>query len=306
MMAKLDVVENALDFLRSAAQNLAAFQESGRPEDIKYGLLHLSAGIDLLLKQRLTQEHWSLVFDDLSKTSLSAYESGAFSSVRLADCIARIRSVCGVDISSVHETSVKGLRRLRNKIEHFGFEVSREEGLSIAAKAWSFALDFLQDHLANHLDERQTEGWESIKAKMLGIEQFVQQRSKDVDAQIQAKIKEGFAVVQCPSCLNEALMLDYDERRCIFCRQEGTAEEIFDAWMSCFYGSGWTDPKERMADNPAEDCPSCRQSFYVRMPGEGGMSPPDPAFVCFHCGYSKSPTVECTRCGESFWTCPHF
>ncbi len=300
MPVRFDVIGNALDFLQSAADNLAAFENSSNPRDIKYGLLHLSAGIELLLKQRLAQEHWSLVFNDVDKASLAAYESANFTSVAFADSITRVRSVCGVGISSVHEKSLKGLRRLRNKVEHFSFEVSREEGLSIGARAWSFALDFMEDQLLGELNEAQTQGWEEVKVTMLGIQQFVQQRWRDIGGEIQARQQGGFLVVQCPSCLRDSLAISEDTRGCLFCRFGGELEEVFDAWMSSFHGSDWTDPKERMISEPVDHCPSCGETFFVKTPGEGGMTPPDPAFVCFRCGYSEPPTVECTECGGSF------
>lgn len=300
MQVRFDLIGNALDFLQSAADNLAAFETSSRPTDIKYGLLHLSAGIELLLKQRLTQEHWSLIFNDVNKASLTAYESANFTSVASADCITRLRSICGVDISSVHQKSLMGLRRLRNKVEHFGFQVSREEGLSIATKTWSFALDFIEDQLLRGLDEDKTAGWKTVKERMLQVEQFVAQRWRDITPEIEAKEQAGILLVQCPSCLHGSLAIEEDARGCLFCRFTGTVEEVLEAWMTCFFGYMWTDPKERMISEPVGHCPSCGELFYVKTPGEGGMAPPDPAFVCFHCGYSEQPTVQCTDCESRF------
>ena len=39
-------------------------------------LLHMSSGVELLLKERLRREHWSLIFRDPDKASLSVLESG--------------------------------------------------------------------------------------------------------------------------------------------------------------------------------------------------------------------------------------
>lgn len=299
-MPKFDVIDNALDFLHSAGEKLVAFEAGGQAREMKYALLHLAAGTALLLKQSLANEHWALVFKDVSKASVTAYETGDFVSPGLDECIERVRNLCGIGISPSHEKSLVALRKLRNKIEHFRFEVSREEGLSVAAKAWSFALDFVQDNLARDFGQGQSKSWEALRALMLKVEHFVAQRSNEIAVSVKAKEGAGHTVVDCPLCLNRALFLGYDERGCLFCRFDGDVDQVFDAWMSSFYGYEWTDPKERMISDPAEHCPSCGGQYYVRMPGEGGATPPDPAFVCFRCGYGEEPTVECTECGSDF------
>jgi hypothetical protein len=51
-------LENGLDYLQSVVDGLA-----GDPtkRDLKYAVLHLSAGIEVLAKYRLHREHWTLV-----------------------------------------------------------------------------------------------------------------------------------------------------------------------------------------------------------------------------------------------------
>jgi len=299
-LPKLDVIENALDFLDSAGRNLLDFEASASPRDVKYALLHLAAGIALLLKQRLAKDHWALVFDDLNKASKVLYDSGDFTSPGLEQCLERVRSVCGVEISSVDKNSLMSLRKLRNKIEHFRFEVSREEGLSIAVKVWPFAFDFVQDQLAQDFNDNQNQQWESVRTKMLGIEEFVRQRHDETAPLVKAKESEGFTIVDCPLCLETALYLEIEERGCLFCRYVAELDEVFDAWMTTFYGSDWTDPKERMISDPVDNCPECGGLYYVEMPGEGSAQPPNPANVCFRCGYAKAPTVECSNCEREF------
>lgn len=300
MAIKFDVIDNAFDFLEVAVENFTNFQETGSARDIKYGLLHLSAAVELLLKQRLSDEHWSLVFDNVNKASITKYDSIDFSSVRLSDCIQRLCFVCGVNIEERHKKSISRLRGLRNKVEHFSFEVSREEGLAVASKVFSFALDFVETELRTNLTNDQTGTWEEIKESVQGIENFVGERRSEVERQVAARELGDQTLVDCPRCLELALVLDYDERECLFCRFAGSHEEVFGEWMTCFYGHSWTDPKERMIDDPVDVCPSCGDEYYVRDPRDGGMTPPDPAFICFRCGYTKPPTVDCSNCETEF------
>ena len=54
------LLENGLDFISSALKHL---KNQPTKRELKYAVLHLSAGIELILKERLKREHWSLVFD---------------------------------------------------------------------------------------------------------------------------------------------------------------------------------------------------------------------------------------------------
>ncbi len=74
---KFGPLENGLDYMTSVVDLLA-----GNPteRDLKYAVLHLSAGIEVLLKARLAQEHWTLVLDNVDQASKLQYERGDFTS----------------------------------------------------------------------------------------------------------------------------------------------------------------------------------------------------------------------------------
>lgn len=58
------LLENGLDFIQSAINYLIKSQDK---YDIKYGLLHLSSGVELVFKYRLLIEDWELLFQDIKK-----------------------------------------------------------------------------------------------------------------------------------------------------------------------------------------------------------------------------------------------
>jgi len=67
MEMKYTVLENGLDFVLNSINNLTIASEDTTDEYakkrlIKYSLLHLSSGIELILKSRLLKEHWTYVF----------------------------------------------------------------------------------------------------------------------------------------------------------------------------------------------------------------------------------------------------
>lgn len=71
---KITLIENALDFILSALEH-AQVDEA---RSLKYAVLHLSDGVDLVLKEKLRREHWSLLFADINKASESALTSREF------------------------------------------------------------------------------------------------------------------------------------------------------------------------------------------------------------------------------------
>jgi hypothetical protein len=93
-MSKLefDLIQNALDYLRSAAD----YSIKGDTRSLKYAVLHLDAAIELVLKARLAREHWSLIFENSDKASLQAMSSGDFVSVDIKSALNRLEGIAGV------------------------------------------------------------------------------------------------------------------------------------------------------------------------------------------------------------------
>ena len=76
---KMTLLENTMDFLLEAVEQLS--DPNPTPRHIKYAIVHLSNAIELLLKQRLYTEHWTLIFFDVNKASKRALASGDFKSI---------------------------------------------------------------------------------------------------------------------------------------------------------------------------------------------------------------------------------
>ena len=60
------VLENGLDFVFMSARNLSVINEASIGDEekkrlIKYSLLHLSSGIELVFKHKLLQEHLQIL-----------------------------------------------------------------------------------------------------------------------------------------------------------------------------------------------------------------------------------------------------
>ena len=72
---EFELFENGLNFVVSALKHL---DEPIKATDLKYAILHLSSGIELILKERLRRAHWTLLFSKVDKASLQDYKMAGF------------------------------------------------------------------------------------------------------------------------------------------------------------------------------------------------------------------------------------
>jgi hypothetical protein len=107
--AKMDfhytLLENGLDFVRSSLEHLTAASATSTPDNesqkrhLKYALIHLCSGIELVFKQRLRQDDWQLVFQEQDRATEAAYQSGDFKSVYFNTAQDRLEEECGVEFT---------------------------------------------------------------------------------------------------------------------------------------------------------------------------------------------------------------
>src|SRR5207245_8936553 len=109
------LLENGLDFIWSAVEHLSVGTSK---RELKYALLNLVSGIELLLKERLRREDWTLLFPNPKKANEALYKTGAFKSVDFVELVARIEDCC-YDGDWEAAASLCSLRRQRNRFEHF-------------------------------------------------------------------------------------------------------------------------------------------------------------------------------------------
>lgn len=292
---KITLIENALDFILSAVEH--AKEDNDR--SLKYAVLHLSDGVELVLKEKLKREHWSLLFADVDKASENALKTGEFKSVDFDECVGRLESISGLNMKS-HIDLLRLLRRHRNKLQHFEYSGSRDEIISILVKTWGFVLDFLHDHLPDVVRDQDVT-IEKIKEFMIENENFVKERSAAIQSAIDEFKTLSNAVLECPRCLEPALLIPgiEEDPHCLFCRYSASPEEAVDDWCVEFFGI--QSPKERYTNPDRFTCPECGRDTLIQQEF-GGMNPPDPGWVCFNCGqtWDYDGIAFCDTCNEPY------
>ena len=95
---QLSMLENGLDFILSGLKYI------GNPTskfDLKYAVLHLSSGIELVLKDRLRREDWTQIFVKPEQATEEKLKSGNFKSVNLYQCLERLEKHTAVNLPDI-------------------------------------------------------------------------------------------------------------------------------------------------------------------------------------------------------------
>jgi hypothetical protein len=281
------LLENGLDFMWSAVEHLGT---DSSKRSLKYAVLHLAAGIELIMKERLRRESWKLVFENPEKADERAYKRGAFKSVGLKDAIDRLESECDVQFKESARRRLFVFQYKRNRIQHFNMVDSASAITATTAEALEVIVDFIGNELGNDkLTESEDKLLKHIRTKMGRLEEFVSVRGKS----IRAKLKTAYTVLSCPSCQQVALTVD-DGVECLFCRYKAEGNDAASDYATDVLGVTWRELKDG-ADWPVDFCAACDWNACVET-GEDGPN----GYVCFQCGerWAMGKLDECGRCGQ--------
>jgi len=294
---KFTLLENAFDFILSA---LAHISDDSSERDLKYAILHLSAGVELVLKERLKKEHWSLVFENVEKANRQSYESGEFQSVNVITCIDRLNGICGLSFRPEHKEALTHLRKKRNKLEHFSTVDSVDAMKSATGKVLSIILDFIVRNLSpKKFDVSEQKMFDEIKSQVMKLEDFAKHRMETLKGELEEKGK-ACHVLECPSCLEEALVLGDGNPQCLFCYYEDTPDKVAHEYLETIQGESRYLAVKEGGPYSLYYCFSCGDEALVHLVNDGVEGKTE--WVCFGCGesWANDDIDFCGRCGVPY------
>lgn len=296
-LLEFDLLENGLDFIIFAINQL----KSGEKNELKYGILHLSAGVDLVLKYRLSQEHWSLLFADINAANTDKLNSGDFKSVDSVGCIDRLKRICGIELSEKEVNQLKHLRERRNRLEHFGITESAAALKSSTLKVLNFILNFINEHIDySKLNLTEKNLLVSIREQLRNFEEFIQKRLSTIKLSLESH-KRMTAVTICPTCYQNALVI-IDGANCLFCGVSGDGVEMAEDFVFQILGISQYDTKDG-AEYPVYECSECGADSLVHSRLEDEVF----GWLCFSCGteWSEQEKAYCDTCGHPYSKSEH-
>jgi hypothetical protein len=275
------LLENGLDFIWSALELLGS---SPNQRQLKYAVLHLSSGVELVLKERLLREHWSLVFDKPENANRNKYEAGDFTSVSFHACIKRLIEICSITISDDQKKRITSLRDKRNRLEHFGIVDTVEALTSDAAAALGFIIDFVDLQLSSNLSDAEKTALERIRKRLSDFSAFVQDRLASL---AETLASSSYPVKRCPSCDQKALVVGRPIS-CVFCHYTASPNTAANEYIAEIL-------HEVSEDWPLYLCPHCSELSLV---DEGYQA--DTEYICFSCGktWNQANLQSCDTCGR--------
>ena len=281
-------LENGLDYLESVVENL---QGSPTHRKLKYAVLHLAAGVEVLLKARLLNEDWRLVFRDVDGADEDALAAGTFRSVGIYEAIRRLRHA-GVRIEEDNKRAVIRSYQRRNALQHFGLSDSAEAIKSSGAATLDFLVSFIGAELLPEDPDVVLPVLESIKSGLQEIEGFVEVRLAGLKPHLDALE----VVVTCPSCAQPTFVPGICD--CRFCFYSSSGQEAAEEYVWSVLGESEYEAAKGRTSWSLHTCPECDEEAFV-----GGITDhrkPNLYWCCFAEGWALhySEVSECERCGR--------
>lgn len=200
------LTQNAVDLLLKAAEELA--------QSPRYALVHLCAGLELLLKARLAHEHWSLVLEKPGTKAFGELEQGDFRSVAFRDALDRIEKISGTPWSARDRKLLLEVSEHRNRVVHFyhvgldgGDERLRAEVAADQCRAWAVFRRLVegpwQDALPLLASQLQT-----LHRTFARSRDYLLVRFEELGARLEAFRATGKRIDTCTACELAALVVD--------------------------------------------------------------------------------------------------
>lgn len=140
---KFSLFENAIDSIERAIEILAWQEGSFESSRSKQVILLITHAVELLLKERLRRIHPSLIWEDIDK-----YPNIEARTVGIDKAITRLRNIGNIRIKNNDLNIIKKIKNTRNTIEHFEWEISKEDASDLIFDGLSLALNFSKEFLS--------------------------------------------------------------------------------------------------------------------------------------------------------------
>ncbi|MDK2978301.1 MAG: hypothetical protein PWP52_1015 [Bacteroidales bacterium] len=198
---------------------------------IKYSVLHLFAGIELVLKERLTREHWSLIFEKTDKANKQSLDSGDFVSTNFNGIKERLNNIINIKFDF---EDLNNLRIERNKIQHYRFTVNKKKNSQLIIKAVFSIISFIANYLEpSKFSKKEKELYIqilSLVTELYSKNPFTLKKVQEIyEEHSISKVK-----VRCIYCFNNFLIIE-NKNHCLFCGLQPTNEEIVKAGLNPTY-----------------------------------------------------------------------
>lgn len=295
----LRVLANGLDFIADALDQLIAVPTAEPPEVqrlCKYALLHLSSGVELVLKARLLHDHWTYVFSDMNRADETKLASGDFVSVGADKLIDRLSTLCGIEIAVEAVAAFKAIRSMRNRAEHFVMSENVHAIESAVKRGLPPVIDFVVEYCGEAAAVAPVMGLlDRIKPGVTQITESFDQTARIAQAQAHSFESLGGTVLRCPECLAAPTLLIDGDSRCVLCDYRAEGPSASALYVETVLGISAYEAVTSGGDFPVHNCPECQSESLV-------IGDEDGKAICFTCGFKAEDScfADCSSCGQMY------
>jgi len=218
---RLELLENAIDSMIHGLQHYVDGKRDA--SNYKFAILHIAQSVELILKERLRQEHWVLIYDKVEKPNKSR-------TIDFETAVARLQSICNLSLDKYID-GLRGLRNARHEIEHYKVSLSEQEAAALIGSNIPFLMQFLEDELKTTLQEHiDEETWQEL-LNILDVFSKAIEKAREEREQVltgQEKDQEYPRIIECPQCGLEYLVVrgrGDKKAQCLLCKHVSELEE---------------------------------------------------------------------------------
>jgi len=220
---KFDLFENGLDFIAEAVD---AINTPSTHKKLKYALINLCSGVELILKEVLRKKDWRLLFQEVNEATVEKLQSGDFESVTFNKSIARLESQCSVKFLEEDKKILNDLRVKRNKIEHFKVDETVNAIKSICSKVLSIIIHFIEQEIdLKEVSPLSKKYITDLPKELTKFNSYVLERNQKIKPKFDKKTAAGIIAVKCPNCYQNTLFVD-SQLKCEFCSYNNPPEVL--------------------------------------------------------------------------------
>jgi len=221
---KFVLLENAIDSLQQGIG--FALMENPTRSDLKLSILLIAQAVELLLKERLRREHWSLIFTDVERAGNPNART-----VTIDESLKRLEHIAKVRFEKKEEETIRNISNIRNQIQHYEIEVTFEDVIGKAHAVIPLITRFLKDEfdsdIRNHLKERDAEKLLYIDEVLEHLQELARQkiekiRKTNMPSNTSEQINWQFDVLNCAQCWQNYYVFSPDSNvsQCQLCNYE--------------------------------------------------------------------------------------
>jgi len=304
-----DILFNGLNFIENAVDTFLD-KKSPTENRLKYSVIHFYIGLELLLKSRLAHEHYTLIIRDLKKYQKGDYEKGDFVSVGYDESIDRLKKICGLQVDQRAKDAFKKIQQTRNKFIHFHCNENEYQITAQLLETWHHLLRLIENKTLSNIADDAISRVDKIKFRMLGLQEFVDERFKLVQDDISRKRNQGITIITCPYCYRKSMYLEEGVAGCLVCGTDSLySDKVAEDWSHHFNEAIRYDQGDELI---LGQCINCEADAVV-LNCNDDIETVSSYWFCFSClqEYDKEDQSVCSNCNktivgfkEAHYICP--